>query len=102
VGGPSRIAASGKITRPAESAAGGATVECLVAPDALTLVQLRAGQPRLLSWPIPRSSEPDAIDDASNLSRPDPSEADQIDTEHQPTDLAVGPSTRYRHPLLSS
>jgi hypothetical protein len=27
-------------------------------------------------------------DEASNLSRPDPSGADQIDAEHQPTDLA--------------
>jgi hypothetical protein len=29
------------------------------------------------------------IDEASNLSRPDPSGADQIDAEHQATDLAV-------------
>jgi hypothetical protein len=29
-------------------------------------------------------------DDASNVSRPDPSGADQIDAEHQATDLAVG------------
>jgi hypothetical protein len=32
----------------------------------------------------------DQIDDASNLSSPDPSGADQIDVEHQATDLAVG------------
>jgi hypothetical protein len=29
-------------------------------------------------------------DEASNVSRPDPSGADQIDAEHQATDLAVG------------
>ena len=29
-------------------------------------------------------------DEASNVSRPDPSGADQIDAEHQTTDLAVG------------
>jgi hypothetical protein len=28
-------------------------------------------------------------DEAPNVSRPDPSGADQIDAEHQPTDLAV-------------
>src|SRR5215217_4572381 len=32
----------------------------------------------------------DQIGEASNLSRPDPSGADQIDAEHQATDLAVG------------
>jgi hypothetical protein len=37
----------------------------------------------------PRS---DQIDDPSNLSRPDPSGADQIDPEDQATDLAVGGS----------
>jgi hypothetical protein len=31
------------------------------------------------------------IDDTPNLSRPDPSGADQIDAEHQATDLAVWP-----------
>jgi hypothetical protein len=30
------------------------------------------------------------IDEAPNLSRPDPSGADQIDAEHQATDLALG------------
>ena len=30
------------------------------------------------------------IDEALNVSRPDPSGADQIDAEHQATDLAVG------------
>jgi hypothetical protein len=30
------------------------------------------------------------IDEASNVSRPDPSGANQIDAEHQATDLAVG------------
>jgi hypothetical protein len=29
------------------------------------------------------------IDEASNVGRPDPSGADQIDAEHQPTDLVV-------------
>ena len=40
-------------------------------------------------------------DEASNVSRPDPSGADQIDAEHQATDLAVGgsnPSRRAKHP----
>src|SRR5215204_1036868 len=32
----------------------------------------------------------DQIDEAPNVSRPDPSGADQIDAEHQATDLAVG------------
>jgi hypothetical protein len=32
-------------------------------------------------------SEPDAIDGSSHVSRPDPSGADQIDAEHQATDL---------------
>src|SRR4029450_4115621 len=39
-------------------------------------------------------------DDASNVSRPDPSGAEQIDAEHQATDLAVGgsnPSRRAKH-----
>jgi hypothetical protein len=36
------------------------------------------------------------IDEAPNLSRPDPSEADQIDAEHQATDLAVPGSLRRR------
>jgi hypothetical protein len=31
----------------------------------------------------------DQIDEPSNVSRPDPSGADQIDAEHQATDLAV-------------
>jgi hypothetical protein len=34
----------------------------------------------------------DQIDDPSNVSRPDPSGADQIDAEHQATDLAVAAS----------
>jgi hypothetical protein len=41
------------------------------------------------------------IDDLSNVSRLDPSGADQIDAEHQATDLAVGgsnPSRRAEHP----
>ena len=33
-------------------------------------------------------------DEAPNLSRPDPSGADQIDAEHQATDLAVLPILR--------
>ncbi len=36
------------------------------------------------------------IDEASNVSRPDPSGADQIDAEHQATDLAVGGSNPSR------
>jgi hypothetical protein len=35
-------------------------------------------------------------DDPSNLSRPDPSGADQIDAAHQATDLAVGGSNPSR------
>jgi hypothetical protein len=35
-------------------------------------------------------------DEASNVSRPDPSGADQIDAEHQATDLAVGGSNPSR------
>jgi hypothetical protein len=31
----------------------------------------------------------DQVDEASNLSRPDPSGADQSDVEHQATDLAI-------------
>jgi hypothetical protein len=41
------------------------------------------------------------IDEASNVSRPDPSGANQIDAEHQATDLAVGgsnPSRRAQRP----
>jgi hypothetical protein len=34
------------------------------------------------------------IDEALNVSRPDPSGADQIDAEHQATDLAVGAARR--------
>jgi hypothetical protein len=36
------------------------------------------------------------IDRASNVSRPDPSGTDQIDVEHQATDLAVGGSNLSR------
>jgi hypothetical protein len=35
----------------------------------------------------------DQIDDLSNVSRPDPSGADQIDVEHQATDLVRGTVT---------
>jgi hypothetical protein len=35
-------------------------------------------------------------DEAPNVSRPDPSVADQIDAEHQTTDLAVGGSNPSR------
>ena len=38
----------------------------------------------------------DQIDEALNVSRPDPSGADQIDAEHQATDLAVGGSNPSR------
>jgi hypothetical protein len=44
-------------------------------------------------------SRSDAIDGAPNLSRADPSVADQIDAEHQPTDLAVGASNPWRRGL---
>jgi hypothetical protein len=43
-------------------------------------------------WWSTGPSGPDAIDKASHLSRPDPSGADQVDAEHQPTDLAVSTS----------
>jgi hypothetical protein len=36
------------------------------------------------------------IDEAPNLSRSEPSGPDQIDAEHQPTDLAVGGSNPFR------
>jgi hypothetical protein len=39
-------------------------------------------------------------DEAPNVSRPDPTGADQTDAEHQSTDLAVGgsnPSRRAKH-----
>jgi hypothetical protein len=35
-------------------------------------------------------SRSDGIDEAPNLSRPDPSGADQFDAEHQATDLVTG------------
>jgi hypothetical protein len=42
-------------------------------------------------------------DEASNLSRPDPSGADQIDVEHQATDLAVwGSNPSWRYPPSSA
>jgi hypothetical protein len=41
-------------------------------------------------------SGPDWIDGPPNVSRADPSGADQIDAEHQATDLAVGGSNRSR------
>jgi hypothetical protein len=41
-------------------------------------------------------SGPDATDDPSHLSRSDPSGTDQIDAEHQATDLAVGASSPSR------
>jgi hypothetical protein len=41
-------------------------------------------------------------DEASNVSRPDPTEADQIDAEHQATDLAVGGSNPSRRNKCSS
>jgi hypothetical protein len=46
-------------------------------------------------------TRPDQIDEALDVSRPDPSGADQIDAEHQATDLAVGgsnPSRRAKQP----
>jgi hypothetical protein len=46
---------------------------------------------RLIIQTIRRDpSEAVQIDEASNLSRPDPAGADQIDTEHQIADLVVG------------
>jgi hypothetical protein len=41
------------------------------------------------------------IDEASNVSRPDPSGADQIDAEHQAMDLAVGGSNPSRRATIS-
>jgi hypothetical protein len=37
-------------------------------------------------------SRSDQIDEASNVSRPDPTGADQIDAEHQATDLGLSPT----------
>jgi hypothetical protein len=49
---------------------------------------------RLIIQTIQRDpSGPVWIEDAPNVSRPDPSEADQVDAERQATDLAVGSST---------
>jgi hypothetical protein len=45
----------------------------------------------------------DQIDEALNVSSPDPSGADQIDAEHQATDLVVGgsnPAARFTSRLL--
>jgi hypothetical protein len=48
---------------------------------------------RLIIQTIRREpSRSDWIDEARDLSRPDPSGADQIDAEHQATDLAVWPT----------
>jgi hypothetical protein len=41
-------------------------------------------------------SRSDQIDEASNVSRPDPTGSDQSDVEHQATDLAVGGSNPSR------
>jgi len=41
-------------------------------------------------------SRPDATDSSPNLSRPDPSGSDQIDADHQSTDLAVEGSNPFR------
>jgi hypothetical protein len=46
-------------------------------------------------------SGPDATDDAPNMSRPDPSGADHIDTEHQATELAVWPWRCWPMPHLA-
>jgi hypothetical protein len=52
---------------------------------------------RLIIQTIRRDpSRPDQIDEASEVSRPDPSGADQTDAEHQPTDLVVGGSNPSR------
>jgi hypothetical protein len=52
---------------------------------------------RLIIQTIRRdSSGPVQIDEASNVSRPDPSGADQINAEHQATDLPVGGSNPSR------
>jgi hypothetical protein len=57
---------------------------------------------RLIIQTIRRDrSGSDQIDEASNVSRPDPSGAEQIDAEHQATDLAVD-SSRFLHASLSS
>jgi hypothetical protein len=53
----------------------------------------REEMPLLLDHPVDHPDDPTGpvwIDEASNLSRADWSGADQIDAEHQATDLAVG------------
>jgi len=67
----------------------------------------RAELPALLDHPVDLQTirqDPSGsvwTDEAPNVSRPDPSGADQIDAEHQATDLAVGgsnPSRRAKRP----
>jgi hypothetical protein len=61
--------------------------------------------PALLDHPFDHPDDPTGpvwIDEASNVSRLDPSGADQVDAEHQAADLAVGSSTRYLHTFLPS
>jgi hypothetical protein len=45
--------------------------------------------PMVIQTIQPAPSEPNATDDASHLTRLDPTRADQSDAEHSPTDLAV-------------
>jgi hypothetical protein len=53
----------------------------------------------LIIQPIRRDpSRPVWIDEAPNVSRPDPTGADQIDAEHQATDLVLRSPTFSRTP----
>jgi hypothetical protein len=55
------------------------------------LARVHKGVTRLIIQTIRRDpSRTIQVDEASNVSRPDPSGLDQIDAEHQATDLAVG------------
>jgi hypothetical protein len=58
---------------------------------------------RLIIQTIRRDrSGSDQIDDPSNVSRPDPSGADQSDEEHQATDLVIGTNSKPAAVLLAS
>jgi len=63
----------------------------LVLPDQIRRACLPCLIIRLIIHTIRRDPSGSVwTDEAPNVSRPDPSGADQIDAEHQPTDLAVG------------
>ena len=60
-----------------------------------------------LSWLIIQTIRRDPsgsvwIDEASDVRRPDRSEANQIDAEHQPSDLAVGGSNPSRRASITA